>query len=169
MTEDELLVLEVESFSKYVEIRKKGSGLAIERFADMVNVSKGEISKIINKKKKSVSLHSFCNIAINSGDTIENVRDAVYTHRKLDLHTDYELEKRTNFGEFMRSEIEGENTFEHILGKTGIEKQRLTDIYFNTGAPEPYEALLIEKAAGKEPGEIIRAYVEKYPVKRRKE
>ncbi|WP_262250179.1 hypothetical protein [Parapedobacter soli] len=166
MTEDELLVIEVENFSKYVETRKKDSGLAIERFAEMVNVSKGEISKIINQRKKSVSLHSFCNIAINSGDTIENVRDAVYTHRKLDLINNYEIERRTNFGEFMRSEIEGENTFEHILGKTGIEKQRLIDIYFNTGAPEPYEFLLIEKAVGKEPGEMMKAYVEKYPVKK---
>ncbi|GGG79906.1 hypothetical protein GCM10007415_10280 [Parapedobacter pyrenivorans] len=51
----------------------------------------------------------------------------------------------------------------------GIEKQRPQDIYFNTGAPEPYEFLLIEKAVGKLPGEMMKDYVEKYPVKKGKE
>ncbi|MBC9795861.1 hypothetical protein [Sinomicrobium weinanense] len=66
----------------------------------------------------------------------------------------------------MRENFEGDNTFEDIQAKTGIDKQRLTDIYFNTGAPEPYEFLLIEKAVGKEPGEMMKAYVEKYSVKK---
>lgn len=60
------------------------------------------------------------------------------------------------------------NSFEEIQGKTGIEKQRLTDVYFNTGAPEPYEFLLIEEAVGKEPGEMMKVYVEEYPVKKSK-
>ncbi|MBC9797819.1 hypothetical protein IBL28_17745 [Sinomicrobium sp. FJxs] len=69
----------------------------------------------------------------------------------------------------MRENFEGENTFEEIQSKTGIEKQPLIDIYFNTGAPEPYEFLIIEKAVGKEPGEMMKVCVEKYPVKKRKE
>lgn len=169
MTESEMNLLEIELFSKYVEARKSKSGLAIEPFAQLVNISKGDISKIINKKKKSVSLHSFYNIAVNSGDTIENVKDAVYKHRNLKLKTKYNLDRRTNFGLFMRDEFEGENTFEKIQAKTGIDKQRLIDIYFNTGAPEPYEFLLIEKAVGKKPGEMMKAYIEKYPIKKGKE
>lgn len=66
----------------------------------------------------------------------------------------------------MRDEFEGDNTFEQIQAKTGIEEQRLKDIYFNTGAPEPYEVFLIEKAVGKEPGEMMGEYVERYPVKK---
>ncbi|MNI24451.1 hypothetical protein D3C73_780720 [compost metagenome] len=58
-----------------------------------------------------------------------------------------------------------ENSFEQILAKTGIEEQRLKDIYFNTGAPEPYEFLLIEKAVGKQPGEMMRDYIEKHSAK----
>lgn len=65
--------------------------------------------------------------------------------------------------------VDDENSFENILAKTGIPEQRLKDIYFNTGAPEPYEALLIEKAVGKNPGEMMKDYIEKYPVKKGKE
>ncbi|MGS2737744.1 hypothetical protein [Sinomicrobium sp. M5D2P17] len=78
------------------------------------------------------------------------------------------MEKRTNLGVFMREKSEGGNTFEKIQARTGIEKQRLINIYFNTGATEPYEFLLIEKAVGKKPGEMMKAYVEKYPVKKSK-
>lgn len=169
MTDNELLLLEIALFSKYVESRKLESGLAMESFAEKVNVSKGEISKIIGKKRKSVSLHSFYNIAVNSGDTIENVTNTVYTHRSLELKKDYKLEKRTNFGLLMRELFEGENTFEMIQAKTEISKQRLTDLYFNTSAPEPYEMLLIEKAVGKNPGELMKEYVERFPVKKMKE
>lgn len=169
MDDKDLLLEEISNFGDYVQSRKTLLGLSNLALSLKTGVSDGEISRIITKKRKSVSLHSFYNIAVNTGDTIENVRDIVYTHRKLELLNYYELEKRTNFGLFMRDEFEGENSFEKIQAKTGIEKQRLIDIYFNTGAPEPYEFLLIEKAVGKEPGEMMKGYVEKYPVKRSKE
>ncbi|WP_206363306.1 hypothetical protein [Sinomicrobium pectinilyticum] len=164
----ELLLKEISNFADYVQSRKKLLGLSNLALSQKTGVSDGEISKIITKKRKSVSLHSFYNIAVNTGDTIKNVQDAVYTHRSLELKKKYKLEKRTNFGLFMREEFEGENTFEIIQARTGIEKQRLIDIYFNTGAPEPYEFLLIEKAVGKEPGEMMKAYIEKYPVRKSK-
>ncbi|WP_148044269.1 hypothetical protein [Sinomicrobium pectinilyticum] len=75
----------------------------------------------------------------------------------MELRTDYKLEKRTNFSLFTRENFEGDNTFEEIQGKTGIEKQRLTDIYFNPGATEPYEFLFIEKTVDKGPGEMMKA------------
>lgn len=181
MDDNELILLEIELFSKYVKSKKTASGLAIKDFANNVNVSKGEISKIINENKKGVSLHSFYNIAVNSGDTIEQVRDFVYPHRSFELKnvpsTKKAKKSRTNFGQYMKEHFEKENTdaiedenrFENILAKTGIDEQRLKDIYFNTGAPEPYEFLLIEKAVGKEPGEMMKDYVERFPVKKGKE
>lgn len=169
MTDKELTQLEIENFADYVLSRKTMLGLSNENFGIEVGLSKGEISKIINKDRKGVSIHSFYNIAVNSGDTIENARDAVYTRRKLELKTGYKLEKRTNFGLLMGELFEGENTFEIIQAKTGIPKQRLTDLYYNTSAPEPYEMLLIEKAVGKNPGELMKEYVERYPVKKAKE
>lgn len=169
MTEEELLSIEIDNFARYVQSRKTLSGLSNRAFGEATNVSGGEISRIINKNRKSVSLHSFYNIAVNTGDTIKNATNAVYTHRSLELKTSYTLEKRTNFGLLMHELFEGENTFEIIQAKTGIGKQRLTDLYFNTSAPEPYEMLLIEKAIGKNPGELMKEYVERYPVKKTKE
>ncbi len=109
------------------------------------------------------------------------MRDAVYPHRSFELRNVSSVaaakKPRTNFGQYMQDHFESENTvivgdengFEKIQAKTGIPEQRLKDIYFNTGAPEPYEFLLIEKAVGKKPGEMMKDYVEKYPVKKGKE
>jgi hypothetical protein len=169
MEENELLAIEVDNFGDYVLSRKIILGLSNEAFAKLTDVSGGDISKIINKKKKSVSLHSFYKISVLSGDTIENVRDTVYTKRSLELVTDYKLEERTNFGTFIRDEVEGDKTFDNIMCKTGIEKQRLIDLYYNTGAPEPYELLLIEKATGRQPGELMEKYIAKYPIKKKGE
>jgi len=164
MTDKELLTSEIENFANYVKSRKELLALSNKAFSQIVGVSDGEISKIINQKKKSVSLYSFYNIALKSGDTIENVRDFVYKQRNLNIQKVFKLESRTNFGLFMRDSFEGENTFEIIQAKTGINKQRLSDLYFKTSAPEPYELLLIEKAVGKKVGEMITDYVQKYLV-----
>ncbi|MNK09300.1 hypothetical protein D3C87_272580 [compost metagenome] len=169
MDEKELLAIEIANFAEYVLARKAESGLAIENFAKMVDMTKGEISKITNQQRKSVSVHSFYKVAIHSGDIIENVIKAVYTHRNLELKTGEEIEKRTNFGIFMRNEVEvqGQNMFDYILNKTGIDKKRLTDVYYNGGTPEPYELILIEKATGRKPGELMEKYIAKYPIKKR--
>ncbi|MGE8430738.1 MAG: hypothetical protein ACN6O7_22880, partial [Sphingobacterium sp.] len=94
-----------------------------------------------------------------------------YTHRNLELKTGEEIEERSNFGIFMRNEIEveGQNGFDFILKKTGIEKKRLTDIYYNGGSPEPYELILIEKATGRKTGELIKKFVTAYPIKKKGE
>lgn len=167
MTEEELLLSEIANFAEYVKARKQELNLPNEEFGKITKVSGGEISKITSKNKKGVSIHSFYNIAVGSGDSIENARDAVYVYRNLTLAEGYELEKRTNFGTLMHELFEGENTFEIIQLKTEINKQRLTDLYFNTSAPEPYEMLLIEKAVGKNAGELMKEYVERYPIIRK--
>jgi len=171
MDEDKLLEIEVANFGNYVLSRKLSSGLPNKEFASLTDMTGGEISKIINKKKKSVSVHSFHKITVFSGDIIENAIKAVYTHRNLELKNGEEIEERSNFGIFMRDEVEvqGQNMFDYILNKTGINKKRLTDIYYNGGVPEPYEFILIEKATGRKMGELIEKYVLKYPIKKKGE
>lgn len=169
MSEDKLLETEIANFGGYVLSRKLSLGLSNEAFGSLADMTGGEISKIINRKKKSVSVHSFHKIAIYSGDIIENAIKAVYTHRNLELKTGAKIEERTNFGIFMRDEVEvqGQNMFDYILNKTGIDKKRLTDIYYNGGTPEPYELILIEKATGRETGELIKKFVTAYPIKKK--
>lgn len=170
MEEKELIQLDLINFSKYVEKRRKHLNVSKQEFAEISKVSTGEISKIININKKGVSLHSFYNIAVNSGDTIANARDSVYSHRTFKLKIPVQR-NRTQFGTYLTKniEVEGKNTFEVILAKTGISESRLTEIYYKNGAPDPYEFLLIEKAVGKKPGEMMKDYIEKHPIKKTKE
>ncbi len=69
----------------------------------------------------------------------------------------------------MQNNVRAKNAVEIVLAKTGISKQRLTDIYFGTGAPEPFELLLIEKAVEKNTGEMMKEYVTMYPNKKKGE
>ena len=62
MEEKELLQLDLENFSKYVEKRRLHLNLSKQQFAKISKVSTGEITKIINLNKKGVSLQSFYNI-----------------------------------------------------------------------------------------------------------
>ena len=165
---------DLENFSTYVLSRKVLLGLSNEKLARKLNVSRGEISKIITKRRQSVSIRSFYNIAINSGDTIANAIDYVYPHRnfnltKLNAYTpDQNL--RNKFGSYMKEKFEtdsveyipSKNSLEIISIKTGIPEKRLKEIYFKSGAPEAYEFLLIEKAVGKKTGEMMKDYIENY-------
>ena len=179
MVENELAKKDLDNFCAYVLSRKLLLGLSNEGFGKKVNISKGEISKILSKKRQGVSLTSFYLIAVNSGDTIENARDYVYPHRKFNLKKvkiDTKEKKSINkFGLYMKENFDsdtieysaGKNSFETIHQKTGIEEKRLKDIYYKTGAPEPFEFLLIEKAVGKKPGEMMKDYIEKHSIKKR--
>ncbi len=181
MEENELIAIDVKNFSQYVLNKKIAFGLSNKEFGEKVGLSEGEISKIINRKRLSVSLHSFYAISVKTGDTIEQTRDFVYPHRNFDLKIIKDQidtnRTRKGFGIFMqdnyetdtKDNVQGKNAFEIILAKTGISKQRLTDIYFGTGAPEPYELLLIEKAVGKNTGEMMKEYITMYPNKKKGE
>lgn len=176
----ELLKQDLKNFKAYLLSRISLLGLTHENFAKKVNISKGEISKILNDNRQGVSLTSFYLIAVNSGDTIENARDYIYPHRKFNLKKvkiDTKEKKSTNkFGLYMKENFDsdtieyvgGKNSFDIIQQKTGIEEKRLKDIYYKTGAPEPFEFLLIEKAVGKKPGEMMKDYIKKYPIVKKK-
>lgn len=176
MVEEELVSIEVSNFAKYVQDRKALLKLPNRAFSELTKVSVGEISKIITKNRQGVSLHSFYRIVIYSGDTIENACKLIYPHRSFRLKkVKSDIPKkssRNKFGLYMQENFEtdrvepvsSKNSFEIIQQKTGIEVSRLKDIYFNTGAPEPYEFLLIEKAVGMKPGEMMKDYIEKHPV-----
>lgn len=174
MEDKKLADQDLDNFCTYVLSRKKHLGLSNEAFGKTVNISKGEISKILTKKRQGVSLYSFYRVAINSGDTIENARKSVYPHRNFNLKKVKADKKDTNsrnkFGSYMKEKFEtdsieyvpGKNSFKIIQQKTGISEKRLKEIYFKTGAPEPYEFLLIEKVVGKKTGEMMKDYMEKY-------
>ena len=174
MSNTELTKIDAENFSKYLKAKKRHFNLSNEALGLKLGVSEGEVSKIITNKRKKVSLRTFYLVAINSGDSIEKARDYVYPHRdftlnKIDPNTNSE-NSRSKFGAYMEENFEtdsikyvpGKHSFEIIQQKTGITEKRLKEIYFKTGAPEPFEFLLIEKAVGKKPGVMMKDYIEKH-------
>src|SRR5690606_39773599 len=90
MDEKELMVKDIENFSDYVKAKKKKLQLTNKALGEKVGLSEGEISKIINRSRQSVSLHSFYKIAANTGDTIDQARD-----QRSEEHTS-ELQSREN-------------------------------------------------------------------------
>jgi hypothetical protein len=58
----------------------------------------------------------------------------------------------------MKQYEESVNSIEEIAAKTGIDENRLKDLYFRKAALEAYELLLIEKAIGKKQGELFKEY-----------
>lgn len=174
MVNKEMLKQDLENFKKYLLLRISTLGLTQEKFALKVKISKSEITKILNDKRESVSLHSFYRVVVNSGDTIANAQKQIYPHRNFKLKTVRAFKKdnnlRNKFGLYMETKFEtdslnyvpSKNSLEIISQKTGITEKRLKEIYYKSGAPEPYEFLLIEKAVGKNTGEMMKDYIENY-------
>ncbi|MNY50476.1 hypothetical protein D3C86_1859810 [compost metagenome] len=50
---------------------------------------------------------------------------------------------------------ESKNSIEQIALKTGIDENRLKDLYFRKASIEAYELILIEKAVDKKQGEFF--------------
>ncbi|MBL1408679.1 hypothetical protein [Sphingobacterium faecale] len=79
---------------------------------------------------------------------------------------------RTSFGQYMMDhfedqrlkEISTENDIIDVHLITGIELPRLRNIYFNGGSPQVFEFILIEKAMGMDPGQMIKDFISKYPI-----
>lgn len=174
MVENKLIKQDLENFKTYLLSRIYSLKLTKEKFAKKVGISKGEISKILSDERQGISLKSFYFIAVNSADTIENARNSVYPHRNFNLKPlkveTKNKNSRNKFGSYMKENFEtdsieyvpGKNSFEIVQQKTGITEKRLKEIYFKTGAAEPYEFLLIEKAVGEKPGEMMKDYIENY-------
>lgn len=128
--------------------------------ADLVRksmLSQGEISKILSGDRKGLSAKSFYFLYTAFGDSCIKATKIVYPNLTLKLN-EYQPKKRNLFGEFMEQFENVENTIEELSVKTGISENRLKDLYFRKAALEAFELLLIERAIGKEPGELFEAF-----------
>jgi hypothetical protein len=50
---------------------------------------------------------------------------------------------------------ESKNSLEEIASKTGIDDNRLNDLFFRKASIEAFELILIEKAIGKNQGDLF--------------
>lgn len=141
----------------YINSRFKSLKWTIKDLANNSTVSQGEISKILKGTRKGLKAKTLYSLYTAFGDTCAKATKAVYPDLNLKLDK-YKPKTRTPFGEVMLQFEESKNSIEEISIKTGIDENRLKDLYFRKAALEAYELLLIEKAVGKKQGELFEEF-----------
>ena len=100
------------------------------------------------------SIQTFYLIVKAFNDSINNATRIVFLNQKFDLNK-WIPKERNEFGKIMSKYENIVNSLEEISAKTGINKIRLSELYYRKGALDAYELLFIEKAIGKKPGELF--------------
>jgi len=143
--------------SDYISDRLTDLGWIDRILVQKSGLSKGQISKLKKGMVERLTAETFYKIYTAFGDSCSKAAKIVYPSLNLKMKTFTPL-KRTNFGRFMLQFEESKNLPEEISRKTGIEDERIKEIYFRKGALEAYELLLIEKAVGKGQGELFEGF-----------
>lgn len=120
-------------------------------------ISKGQISKLKKGTVERLTAETFYKIYTAFGDSCSKASKIVYPSLNFKLMK-YSAPKRSDFGRFMLQFEVSKNSPEEIAGKTGIDDDRIKEIYFRRGALEAYELLYIEKAIGKKQGELFEGF-----------
>ncbi|MBK1442671.1 hypothetical protein JHJ32_21910 [Parapedobacter sp. ISTM3] len=124
---------------------------------DKSEISKGQISKLKKGLVERLTAETFYKIYTAFGDLCSKASKIVYPTLDFKINK-YVAPERSDFGQFMLQFEESKNSPEEVATKTGIDDERIKEIYFRRGALEAYELLLIEKAVGKNPGELFEAF-----------
>lgn len=124
---------------------------------DKSGISKGQISKLKKGLVERLSAETFYKVYTAFGDSCSKASKIVYPTLDFKLNK-YNPPKRSDFGKFMSQFEESKNSPEEVATKAGIDDDRIREIYFRKGALEAYELLLIEKAVGKEQGELFEGF-----------
>lgn len=127
-------------------------------------LSKAQISKLKNGQAEKLTAKTFFFVYSAFGDSCLEATKIVYPNLDITLN-EYEEPVRNDFGTYMSAFEVIKNSVDIIAARTGIDVQRLKDLYYRKGAPEAYELLFLEKAIGKESGEVFK---ELYGAKREK-
>lgn len=140
---------------KYIIKRLKDLAWQDKDLVIKSTMSKGQISKLKNGSIDKLSAETFYLLVKAFGDELKTAQTIVYPdlkNKKLKPHTPKD---RNSFGVLMGKYETSKNTIEEIAAKTGIEEVRLFELYFRKGGLQAHELLLIEKAIGKEAGELF--------------
>ncbi|WP_028296192.1 helix-turn-helix domain-containing protein [Olivibacter sitiensis] len=120
--------------------------------ANKSGVSKSQVSKLKKGQVDRLTAETYYKIYTAFGDSCLNATKIVFGNIRL---KGYKTQGRTPFGKFMLQFEVSKNSIEEISVKTGIDENRLKDLYFRKGSLEAYELLLIEKAVDKNQGELF--------------
>ena len=159
LTKDRKGEIEVPKHYAYAYIEQKLKELNIsEQFLfDKSIISRSEFIKLKNGEREGLTYKKFYKLYKGFDDTAINAATVIYPDLDLTL-AKYTPPQRNEFGSLMNQFEKSENSPEEIAAKTGIPLSRIKQIYFRTGSPEAYELLLIEKAVGKNLGELFEKF-----------
>lgn len=141
----------------YINDRLQLLNWTVSDLAKKSTISQGEISKILTGARKGLKAEVFFKLYTAFGDTCIKATQVVYPTLKLSLQK-YKPRERNIFGKFMAQFEKAVNSIEEIAVRTGIDENRLKDLYFRKGSLEAYELLLIEKAVSKKQGELFKQF-----------
>jgi len=145
------------SIDKYISERLEELDWPDKTLADKSGISRSQISKLKKGIVERLSAETFYKIYTAFGDSCSKASNIVYPTLDFKLNK-YTAPKRSDFGQFMSQFEESKNSPEEVATKTGIDDDRIKEIYFRKGALEAYELLLIEKAVGKNLGELFEGF-----------
>ncbi|WP_448137583.1 helix-turn-helix domain-containing protein [Sphingobacterium siyangense] len=145
------------SIDNYIKDKLQKLGWEDKNLVEKTGLSKGQISKLKNGHVERLTAEVFYKIYKAFGDSCEKATKVVYPDLNLKLDK-YVPKARNEFGQFMSQFETIKNSTEEIAIKTGIDENRLKDLYYRKAALEAYELLLIEKAVGKKQGELFEKF-----------
>ncbi|WP_336833520.1 helix-turn-helix transcriptional regulator [Sphingobacterium siyangense] len=145
------------SIDNYIKDKLQKLGWEDKNLVEKTGLSKGQISKLKNGHVERLTAEVFYKIYKAFGDSCEKATKVVYPDLNLKLDK-YISKARNEFGQFMSQFETIKNSTEEIAIKTGIDENRLKDLYYRKAALEAYELLLIEKAIGKKQGELFEEF-----------
>lgn len=125
--------------------------------ARVSGVNPSDISKYRKGTVHKLKADVFYKIYKAFGDTCSKATKVIYPDLDLKLNK-YKPKERNAFGKFMLQFETSVNSIEEISVRTGIDENRLKDLYFRRGSLEAYELLLIEKTVGKKQGELFEGF-----------
>lgn len=145
----------IHQIDKYIVKRLEDLNWQDKELVEKSTISKGQISKLKNGSIEKLSAETFYLLVKAFGDEFATAITVVYPDLKNNKLKQYKPKDRNNFGVLMRQYETSSNTIEEIAAKTGIQELRLFELYFRKGGLQAHELLLIEKAIGKEAGELF--------------
>lgn len=145
----------IHQIDKYITKRLAELDWQDKILVEKSNISKGQISKLKNGSIEKLYAETFYLLIKAFGDNFLTAIALIYPLLYETKLKEYKPKIRNNFGAIMRKYEISTNLIEEISAKTGIQENRLSELYFRNGALEASELILIEKAINKNPGELF--------------
>lgn len=146
---------------KYIDLKTRELDITDKVLSLKSDISQGQISKLRNGKVPKLSARTFYKLVMAIDGKFDEAESIIFPELKNIKLKKIQHKKRNEFGAFMRQfEVES-NTPRMLVKLLGISEERFFELYYRNGSLEAKELLLIEKAIGKQKGELFHLFFSK--------